>query len=142
VVWNDGAQGGATGGGFSSLFAQPAWQMAAVSNAHRGVPDVAGDADPATGYQVSVDGTSTVIGGTSAVAPLLAGLVAVVNQSLGRKVGFVNPLFYSNPTAFTDITSGSNGAYQAGPGWDAASGLGSPLGAQVLAALQAAPSSS
>ncbi len=142
VVWNNGAQGGATGGGFSSQFAQPAWQMSAVSNSKRGVPDVAGDADPATGYQVSVDGTATVIGGTSAVAPLMAGLVALVNQSLGRKVGFISPLLYANPTAFTDIVAGSNGAYQAGPGWDAATGLGTPLGTQVLAALQAsAPTS-
>ena len=141
VAWNDGAQGGASGGGYSAHFAVPAWQQAAVTNAKRGVPDVAGDADPATGYQVSVDGSAAVIGGTSAVAPLWAGLVALCNQSLGRKAGFVNPVLYDNPSALTDIVSGNNGAYKAGPGWDPVTGLGSPIGTQVLAALRAAPTS-
>ncbi len=141
VAWNNGAQGGATGGGYSAHFAVPAWQSATVTNAMRGVPDVAGDADPATGYQVSVDGSPTVVGGTSAVAPLWAGLVALCNQSLGRRAGFINPILYANPAALNDIVSGSNGAYQAGPGWDPVTGLGSPVGTQVLAALQAAPTS-
>jgi kumamolisin len=139
TAWNDGANGGASGGGYSASFAIPSWQSGIVQNSKRGVPDVAGDADPATGYQVSVDGTATVIGGTSAVAPLWAGLVALVNQSIGRRAGFINPLLYQNPTAFTDIVSGNNGAYKAAPGWDPVTGLGSPLGTQILAALQATP---
>ncbi len=146
VAWNDGAQGansgGASGGGYSAQFALPSWQRGTVQNTKRGVPDVAGDADPQTGYQVSVDGTSTVIGGTSAVAPLWAGLAALINQSLGRKVGFINPVLYATPAALTDIISGNNGAYQAGPGWDPVTGLGSPLGTQVLAALQASAATS
>ena len=142
VAWNDGAQGGATGGGYSAQFALPAWQSGTVQNTMRGVPDVSGDADPQTGYQVSVDATSTVIGGTSAVAPLWAGLAALINQSLGRKVGFINPVLYATPAALTDITSGNNGAFQAGPGWDPVTGLGSPLGNQVLAALQASAATS
>jgi kumamolisin len=108
----------------------------------RGVPDVCGDADPASGYEVLVDGASTVIGGTSAVAPLWAGLLARINQSLGKPVGYLNPLLYSasadagTSAAFHDITSGSNGGYSAGPGWDACTGLGSPNGAALLASLQ------
>jgi len=147
-VWNDGPSGGATGGGISAFFIPPpAWQ----ANVHlppsanpgakpgRGVPDLAGDADPVTGYQVRVDGQSTVIGGTSAVAPLLAGLVALLNQSLGKSVGFLNPWLYttaaSTPGAIHDITSGNNGAYQAGAGWDACTGLGSADGAKIQGAL-------
>jgi kumamolisin len=141
VAWNNGVSGGASGGGYSAHFPLPAWQTG-VANAMRGVPDVAGDADPATGYQVSVDGTATVIGGTSAVAPLWAGLVALINQSVGRKVGFINPLLYAAPGAFTDIVSGNNGAYEAAAGWDPVTGLGSPVGGAVLAALQPAAGSS
>ena len=146
VVWNDGAQGGATGGGVSAVFPLPTWQENAHvprpsrhSHGGRGVPDVAGDADPATGYQVRVDGQQVVYGGTSAVAPLWAGLLARVNQQLGQPVGYLNPLLYSMPAsdgATHDITSGNNGAYQAGPGWDACTGLGSPDGAKLLAALR------
>ena len=109
--------------------------MAGFSGTKRGVPDVAGDADPATGYSISIDGQTAVIGGTSAVAPLWAGLIALVNQSAGKKTGFANPTLYANPGAFTDITSGNNGGYQAGPGWDPVTGLGSPIGTQVLAVL-------
>jgi kumamolisin len=103
------------------------------------VPDVAGDADPATGYSVRVDGQDLVIGGTSAVAPLWAGLVARLNHGLGTPVGFVHGRLYAAAaaTTFRDITSGNNGAYTAGPGWDACTGLGSPNGAALLAALQA-----
>jgi kumamolisin len=101
----------------------------------RGVPDVAGDADPETGYEISIDGTSTAIGGTSAVAPLWSALLTLINQSTGTHVGFVNPLLYKAPTAFTDITSGNNNGYDAGPGWDPVTGLGSPIGTSVLTAL-------
>jgi hypothetical protein len=71
---NNGDGNGATGGGYSSFFASPTWQNVAAKSAERGVPDVAGDADPNTGYVVRVDGQTGVIGGTSAVAPLWAGL--------------------------------------------------------------------
>ncbi len=135
TAWNDG-NGQASGGGFSGHFPQPLYQQG-IAGAGRGVPDVAGDADPQTGYNVRVDGQDTVIGGTSAVAPLWAGLVALVNQSAGRRLGFINPVLYANPGALTDITSGGNDGYSAGPGWDPVTGLGSPKGGAVLAALQA-----
>jgi kumamolisin len=98
------------------------------------VPDVAGDADPTTGYQIRVDGQNLVIGGTSAVAPLWAGLVAVANQQLGTQVGFIQPAIYAAKAAasFTDITQGNNGAFSAGPGWDACTGLGSPIAAKLI----------
>ena len=100
------------------------------------MPDVSGDADPATGYQIHVDGRDAVFGGTSAVAPLWAALIALVNQKAGRHVGFVNPVLYKAPATqkvLNDITSGNNGAYTAHAGWDACTGLGSPNGAKVLA---------
>jgi kumamolisin len=102
---------------------------------------VSGDADPDTGYNVLVDGQTLVIGGTSAVAPLWSGLIARLNQKLGTPVGFLQPTLYSLPSsagAFHDITVGSNGAFSAGPGWDAASGLGSPSGQNLLTALAGA----
>ncbi len=143
-VWNEeSSDEGATGGGVSELFARPPFQQGASVPAApngfmgRGVPDVAGDADPETGYNVVVDGQSTVIGGTSAVAPLWAGLFALINQSLGTNLGYVNPLLYTATTeaTFHDITVGNNGTYSAGPGWDACTGLGSPNGTALLAAL-------
>jgi kumamolisin len=137
TVWNDGADGGAGGGGVSSVFALPTWQSGLqTTNASgqrtplskRGVPDVAGDADPQTGYDVRIDGTDTVIGGTSAVAPLWSGLLALVNQLTGKPVGYVHPVLYKNPAAFRDITQGNNGDFYASAGWDACTGLGSPNG--------------
>ena len=146
TVWDDGPGGGATGGGVSAVFAVPAYQQAAGvppsanpgRGAGRGVPDVSGDADPATGYVVRVDGQTMVIGGTSAVAPLWAGLVALLNETLGQPVGFLQPFLYSQAATpgLRDITQGSNGAYSAGPGWDACTGLGSPDGTKLLAALR------
>jgi kumamolisin len=145
VAWNElSSNEGATGGGVSENFALPSFQQSAkVPKAPngfvgRGVPDVAANADPETGYNVVVDGQQAVIGGTSAVAPLWAGLLALINESLGTNVGYVSPLLYSaKPEAtFHDITSGSNGSYSAGPGWDACTGLGSPNGAALLAALK------
>jgi kumamolisin len=137
VVWNDGADGGASGGGVSSFFATPAWQSSlsalgadgkSAALTHRGVPDVAGNADPETGYAVRVDGSAAVIGGTSAVAPLWAALIARVNQLSGKSAGFLNPLLYQNAQALRDITSGDNGNFEAAAGWDACTGLGSPNG--------------
>ncbi len=143
VVWNDeSTSGGAGGGGVSAFFPVPSWQqgLAATTSAGsrsalsgRGVPDVAGDADPQTGYDVRIDGTDTVIGGTSAVAPLWAGLVARANALNGRAAGYVNPTLYAHPTALRDITQGNNGAFEAVAGWDACTGLGSPIGQQIAA---------
>jgi kumamolisin len=99
--------------------------------AKRGVPDVAGDADPETGYAVRVDGTASVIGGTSAVAPLWAALVARLNQLSGTTAGLINPKLYLAPAALRDITSGNNGDFAAAAGWDACTGLGSPNGAAL-----------
>ncbi len=150
VVWNELANGeGATGGGVSVQFPLPSWQAnsnvpkPAAGGGGRGVPDATGDADPTTGYQVRVDGQSMVIGGTSAVAPLWAGLIALANQQNGTAAGFVNPALYAAGAkkAFRDITQGNNGGYSAGPGWDACSGLGSPVGAAVIAAVKRAAAS-
>jgi kumamolisin len=107
------------------------------------VPDVAGDADPDTGYNIRVDGENAVFGGTSAVAPLWAGLVARINQQMGKPIGFLNPLIYVQAveaSGFHDVTKGNNGAFSAAKGWDACTGLGSPDGAQLLAALTGKPS--
>lgn len=157
TVWNDGPNGGASGGGVSDVFAVPSWQAGAgvppsINSSHntgRGVPDVAGDADPNTGFQVLSDGQQDVVGGTSAVSPLWAGLIARLNQKLGKPVGFLNPLIYpaavSASGAFRDITSGNNdvsglGGYPAGKGWDACTGWGSPVGSALLTALSGGPS--
>ena len=144
TVWNDG-DGWATGGGISAVFPVPDYQQkvslpASVNAAPkkgRGVPDVAANADSATGYNVLVDGQWTVVGGTSAVAPLLAGFVALANQKLKKKTGFLQPALYAaDAAAFNDITAGNNitakaGGYTAGKGWDACTGLGVPLGALI-----------
>jgi kumamolisin len=148
TVWNDGSEGGATGGGVSVDFALPSWQANAgvpkstSSKGGRGVPDVAGDASPETGYNILVDGQQEVVGGTSAVAPLWAGLIALINQQRGSSAGFVNPALYAAPSAFHDITSGNNGAFSAGPGWDACTGLGSPNGVAIATALAGSSSGS
>ncbi|HTZ59428.1 MAG TPA: S53 family peptidase [Acidobacteriaceae bacterium] len=144
VVWNEEAnKEGATGGGVSNVFPLPSYQANAnvppssSSTGGRGVPDVAGDADPVTGYQVRVDGQNMVIGGTSAVAPLWAGLIALNNQQNGKSAGFLQPQIYAakGAAAFHDIVSGNNGAFSAGPGWDACTGLGSPIGVKLIALL-------
>jgi kumamolisin len=140
VVWNDGASGGASGGGISAFFATPTWQatLSAVTTqgtrtplAMRGVPDIAGNADPETGYDVRVGGAASVIGGTSAVAPLWAALLTRLNQLSGAPAGLINPKLYQAPTALRDITSGNNGDFAAAAGWDACTGLGSPNGAAL-----------
>jgi kumamolisin len=146
TVWNDAS--GATGGGVSDTFGLPSWQAAAgvpgrsgTGQPGRGVPDVAGNADPATGYQVRIDGQAEVIGGTSAVAPLWAALICRLAQATGKSFGLMQPLLYAGVSAgtaaagFRDITQGSNGAYQAGPGWDACSGLGVPDGSALATLL-------
>jgi kumamolisin len=157
VVWNELAiQGGAGGGGVSVVYAEPAWQkttgvpataatgvtgIGSAAEPGRGVPDVAGNADPYSGYQVVVDGKPQPIGGTSAVAPLWAGLIARLAQASGTRFGLLQPLLYAGITpgvdvaGFHDIVDGTNGAYKAGPGWDACTGLGSPNGTALLARL-------
>jgi len=137
AVWNETALNeGATGGGVSRYFARPDYQAGASVPAHpetgfagRGVPDVSGDADPQTGYIVRVNGQQSVIGGTSAVAPLWAALAALANEGRQQPVGFWNATLYqAGPGSFRDIVSGDNGFYKAGPRWDACTGLGSPVG--------------
>jgi kumamolisin len=146
TVWNDLPNGGATGGGVSTVFPVPSWQQGLSATAtsgeaqalkFRGVPDVSGNADPETGYAVRVDGSNTVIGGTSAVAPLWAALIARINQLRANAslapVGFINPILYADEAALNDIETGNNGGFAATEGWDACTGLGSPDG-QILAA--------
>ena len=129
TVWNNGPGKGAT--------YQHSAGVPPSSNpgrrVGRAVPDVAGNADPQTGWQVRVDGHDLVFGGTSAVAPMWAALVALVNQQLGRRAGFLQPALYPAATAsgLRDITTGTNGAYHAGTGWDPCTGLGSPNGTEL-----------
>jgi kumamolisin len=151
VVWNEtAANEGAGGGGVSDKFALPSWQANAgvparagrssgsYGSGGRGVPDVAGNADPVTGYQIYSGGRAQVVGGTSAVAPLWAALVSRLAEATGQRFGLIQPALYTGVTpgaevaGFRDITSGNNGAYTAGPGWDACSGLGSPDGTALL----------
>lgn len=151
-VWNDGPSS-ATGGGISAVFDLPPWQVNANvplppvdgQNPKRGVPDVAGDADPETGYKVRVDGVDQIIAGTSAVAPLWAGLIALANQhrmNQGQQsMGFLNPRLYFNLTALQqahalrDVLLGDNGEFFAGPDWDPCTGLGTPDGKNLIAEL-------
>jgi kumamolisin len=150
---------GSGGGGVSGAFPLPAYQKGAGVPASlnpagfrgRGVPDVTGDGDPDSGYNILVDGQQIPIGGTSAVAPLWAGLIARLNQKLGGRVGFINPQIYALPTdsgAFRDITEGSNRCtyknfhnvgYDAVSGWDPCSGLGSPNGLALSNLLKPSP---
>jgi len=146
VVWNELASNeGAGGGGVSDVFPLPSYQAnagvptsAGGGGTGRGVPDVAGNADPVTGFQVVVDGQREPVGGTSAVAPLWAGLIARLAQATGKRFGLLQPLLYAGVApgvaqhGFNDITEGNNGAYKAGQGWDACTGLGSPNGAALL----------
>ncbi len=155
VVWNEtAANEGAGGGGVSDEFALPSWQANAGVPARaggssgssgsggRGVPDVAGNADPTTGYQIYSGGQAQVVGGTSAVAPLWAALVSRLAEATGQPFGLIQTALYAGVTpgadvpGFRDITSGNNGAYAAGPGWDACSGLGSPDGTALLTRLK------
>jgi kumamolisin len=151
TVWNDG-QGGATGGGVSSLFPRPDWQSGITLPSRptgglgRGIPDVVADASPASGYTAYVSGHWLVLGGTAATTPFWAGLVALLNQGLGHNLGFFNPTLYGKigpRSVLRPITQGNNEVgvvkgYFAGMGWSAAAGWGSPDGTQLLAALKAA----
>ena len=140
-VWNESATS-AGGGGISDNFPLPDYQKNAkvpvsISGKNfvgRGVPDVAGDADPATGYRVVIDGGTYTIGGTSAVAPLIAGLIALLNELKKKPVGFIHPIIYAHPEIFRDITVGNNittaskKGFTATAGWDACTGMGVPDG--------------
>lgn len=142
-VWNDLPNNGPTGGGVSATFPLPSWQSKAnvPPSMHpgnfkgRGLPDVAGDADPLTGYRIEVDGSNSVVGGTSAVVPLWAALIALFNQATAKPVCYFNPSLYQQLAAiaglFRDITPGNNGNYDARPGWNPCTGWGSPNGAAI-----------
>lgn len=125
------------GGGVSEFFPKPGYQSDAAipaskntaAFAGRGVPDVAGNADPMTGYAIMVHGTKMTVCGTSSVAPLYAGLLARINQRQGVSAGFINPRLYSQPHLCRNITGTNNHAgvgpvYKPGKGWDACTGLG------------------
>lgn len=144
-AWNELRVGqGASGGGVSAHFAIPRHQLAAgirpvgVDSGveGRGVPDVAGNADPLTGYVIHHRGVDSVVGGTSAVAPLWTVLFALIAASNDHRLGNVLPeLYAARERAFTDINTGDNGAYPAHVGWDAVTGLGVPLGRALRAGL-------
>lgn len=139
TVWNNNpgqSNGSGTGGGFSKIFPLPTWQQGhtpspdpvhPIVRTDRMVPDIAANADPNTGYNIVVNGVLSPVGGTSAVAPLYAGLFA----AFGRKLGFITPKLFQNPQCFNDITVGDNGEYHARPGPDACTGMGSPIGTQL-----------
>jgi len=152
VVWNDGPGSGG-GGGISDYIPVPAWQQGIVPASinptnfkGRGIPDVAANADPDTGYLTYSGGQFGIVGGTSAAAPLWAALIIRCNQLLGARVGNFNALLYSTigpNKVLNDITQGNNdtdgllnGEFPAGPGWDACSGWGTPNGQNLLAALK------
>lgn len=138
-----------SGGGVSTVFSLPSYQtglsiktypsLTSSSLAVRGVPDVSANADPNTGYQFywGSQNTYSQYGGTSAAAPLIAGLIAQLIQLTGRRIGMANTLFYANTSAFYDVTSGNNAygsvsGYTATNGWDAVTGLGVPIGSNIF----------
>jgi kumamolisin len=137
TVWNNDpgkATGEGTGGGYSTLFPMPTWQAGAPHGPGRMVPDVAADADPDTGYEIILYGKPLVVGGTSAVAPLYAGLFA----SFGTKLGFITPTLYLNSACFNDVVHGNNGAFRGRTGADPCTGLGTPIAANLEERIQPA----
>ena len=160
TAWKDGDglrkdNGGSTGGGVSTIFPRPSWQTVSIESVNPGsiegrvVPDVAADASANTGYWTVVDGQGGASGGTSAAAPLWASLIARLNASMGVSVGFLSPLLYQTgadgqplgQTGCRDITSGNNdtasiGGYSAGPGYDAVTGWGVPIGSALQGGVQ------
>lgn len=132
--WGSPRSKGASGGGYSRVFGRPSWQQIDPPGKHRGVPDVAGNADPVSGYSVLIDGGWAVAGGTSAAACLWSAIIACANQRLERPAGFINSMLYArrNSGIVRDIAEGTNGAFTASQGWDPVTGLGSPGGAQLL----------
>jgi kumamolisin len=138
TVWNNG-NGEGTGGGYSALFGPQSWQIGAPAGPGRMVPDVAFNADPQTGYPIYVGGQSQVIGGTSAVAPIMAGIAAAFKGWLvGQSKPFPTNLLqwlWSHPAVFRDVIIGNNGQWKAGVGPDPCSGLGVLDGAALMAAI-------
>ncbi len=145
-----------SGGGFSSFYKMPSYQKGLPATVQsqlkgrRGVPDVAGSADPGAGLVIYVGGQWTLIGGTSASAPLWAGIVALANQTAGHPLGFINPALYKLAASsrynqdFNDITVGNNTnntthvkGYPAVKGWDPITGLGSPKAQNLVLDLAA-----
>ena len=154
-AWNNGGSGGASGGGISARYPVPSYQSGAgvpvsvaTKQSGRGIPDISANANEDSGYVQFINGQSGPVGGTSAVAPLYAGLLAIINAELGKPAGFINPTLYSLAgTAFRDIVSppgpannSYNGVtgYPVVKGWDAVTGLGSVNGTALLAGLKAA----
>jgi kumamolisin len=139
VVWNNdpgNPSGEGTGGGYSAHFPAQSWQLGippAPNGLGRMVPDVAANADPNTGYLIVVNGQQEPVGGTSAVAPLYSGLFAAIEAN---PLGFITPQFYELPKDFNDITQGNNGVYNAGPGPDPCTGMGSPIGNALAASFE------
>lgn len=133
VAWDHG------GGGYSGYYGAPWYQGSVTSKVQRLVPDVAGSADPNAGVTVSLNGRWLTLGGTSAVAPLWAAFVACCVSVGGRKLTGLAPFLYALRAKFTDITKGSNGAYQAAVGPDPCTGLGTPTRALTDALLAAPP---
>src|SRR5262249_53542607 len=136
VVWNDGVN--ATGGGVSNIFPLPTWQLAVHvptrrdGHTGRGIPDVAANASPTSGYRIYLYGQTTVVGGTAAATPLWAGLIALINQGVGRNIGYINPVLYSKigpAGVLRSITEGNNSTKSvqgcsAGSGWNPCTGWG------------------
>lgn len=157
-VWNDiGAGGpGATGGGVSPMFPIPSYQQTAnvpvnhsTHKLGRGIPDIAGNASENSGYPQYINGQEQPVGGTSAVAPLYAGLIARINANINASVGFINPTIYAAPAAakFREVAAppgpannscGGVTGYPAVAGWNACTGLGSVNGTALQAVLKAA----
>ena len=154
-AWNDQGAGGpgASGGGVSGRFPVPVYQNGAgvpnqivTNQPGRGVPDLAGNASENSGYVQYISGSPQPVGGTSAVAPLYAGLMAIVNANLGAPAGFLNPTIYGLAgSGFRDITSppgpannsyGSVTGYPVKTGWDACTGWGSVKGTALQTALK------
>jgi subtilase family serine protease len=158
TAWEDQLSGDGGGGGLTVDDARPAWQtgpgvIGPWSDGHREVPDVSADADPGTPWAFYAEGGTGTEGGTSAAAPFWAAATALVQQyALAhgvRRLGYINPILYalaaSHPALapFHDVVRGGNRYYQAGPGWDPATGLGSPdvfnLARDVVTFLRAHP---
>ncbi len=148
-VWNGlhTSPGGASGGGVSRVFPQPSWQrgvgvpLSPVGTRGRGVPDVAGVADPRVGGELIAADRPFAAAGTSAVAPLWAALIARCNHHLGRRCGWVNAPLYrlgrEGKRGLRPVKHGSNDGYEAADGWNACAGYGTPDGAAILAHLAA-----